>query len=192
MMHKTLFRWTTTLGAILLAVPLLAVADAGSSAAKPHSDADLIRIAVSAAPAAVGKHATVVAMEADGTMRTLRKGTNGFTCMAGNLELPGPDAMCTDGAAMAWMHAYMEKKAPPTRVGLAYMLAGGTDTSNTDPFAPAPAKGGKWVRTGPHVMILGADKAFYEQYPKGADPDTSVPYVMWAGTPYEHLMAPTR
>ena len=25
-----------------------------------------------------------------------------------------------------------------------------------------------------------------------ADPDTSQPYVMWAGTPYEHLMIPVR
>jgi hypothetical protein len=191
-MQATPVRWLVALGATLLAIPLLAVADTDNKVAKPASDAELIKIALSAAPAAVARHATVVRMDADGAMRTLRKGTNGFTCTPGNLELPGPDAMCADAAAMAWMHAYMDKKAPPSRVGLAYMLAGGTDTSNTDAFAQAPAKGGKWVRTGPHVMILGADKAFYLQYPNGADPDTSVPYVMWAGTPYEHLMAPTR
>ena len=34
--------------------------------------------------------------------------------------------------------------------------------------------------------------AFYDSYPHGADPDTSVPYVMWAGTPYQHLMAPVK
>ena len=27
-------------------------------------------------------------------------------------------------------------------------------------------------------------------YPSGGKPDTSVPYVMWAGTPYAHLMVP--
>jgi len=31
-----------------------------------------------------------------------------------------------------------------------------------------------------------------DTYPKGADPDTKIPYVMWAGTPYQHLMAPVR
>jgi len=31
---------------------------------------------------------------------------------------------------------------------------------------------------------------FYDTYPKSADPDTKTPYVMWAGTPYQHLMAP--
>ena len=191
-MLRTRCRWATTLGVALLAAPLVATADPARPATKPPADAELIRIALSAAPAGIARQAAVVTMEADGTMRTLRKGSNGFTCMPGNLEVPGPDAMCADGAAMAWMHAYMDKKAPPSRVGLAYMLAGGTDTSNTDAFAQAPPKIGKWIRTGPHVMIVGADKAFYEQYPKGADPDTSVPYVMWAGTPYEHLMAPTK
>jgi hypothetical protein len=41
-------------------------------------------------------------------------------------------------------------------------------------------------------MIVGADASFYDSYPKGADPDTKSPYVMWAGTPYQHLMAPIR
>ena len=29
-------------------------------------------------------------------------------------------------------------------------------------------------------------------YFASADPDTSVPYVMWAGTPYQHLMVPVK
>jgi hypothetical protein len=29
-------------------------------------------------------------------------------------------------------------------------------------------------------------------YPEDADPDTSVPYVMWSGTPYAHLMIPVQ
>jgi hypothetical protein len=41
-------------------------------------------------------------------------------------------------------------------------------------------------------MILGADAAFYDSYPKSPDPDTTAPYVMWAGTPYQHLMAPVK
>ncbi len=41
-------------------------------------------------------------------------------------------------------------------------------------------------------MIVGADPSFYDLYLKSADPDTSGPYVMWAGTPYQHLMAPVR
>src|SRR6202035_5418795 len=73
-----------------------------------------------------------------------------------------------------------------------YMLEGGTDASNTDAYAEKPTAENHSVKTGPHVMIVGADSSFYDQYPKAADPDTSVPYIMWAGTPYQHLMAPVK
>ncbi|MBS0394396.1 MAG: hypothetical protein JSR54_07185 [Proteobacteria bacterium] len=167
---------------------------AKAPAPKPApSDAELIKSAMRAAPAAVARHATIVAMEASGGMRTLRKGTNGFTCMPDNPATPGPDPMCMDGAAMEWVHAWVAHKPPPAgRVGLMYMLEGGTDASNTDPYADKPAPQNHWVSTGPHLMIVGADAAFYDQYPKAADPDTHVPYVMWAGTPYQHLMAPVK
>jgi len=72
------------------------------------------------------------------------------------------------------------------------MLEGGTDASNTDPYAEKPSTGNHWIKTGPHIMVVGADKSFYDQYPKAAEPDTSAPYVMWAGTPYQHLMVPVK
>ena len=167
--------------------------EAAPAAKKGPSDAQLIASAMKAAPAKVAKDATVIAMEADGSMRTLRKGTNGFTCMADSPETPGPDPMCMDAAAMEWAKAWMAHKDPPAgKVGFMYMLAGGTDASNTDPFAKGPTATNHWIKTGPHVMVVGADAAFYDAYPKSPDPDTSVPYVMWAGTPYQHLMAPVR
>ena len=167
--------------------------EAAPAAKKGPSDAQLIASAMKAAPAKVSKDATVIAMEADGSMRTVRKGTNGFTCMADNPSTPGPDPMCLDAAAMEWAKAWMSHKDPPAgKVGFMYMLAGGTDASNTDPFAKGPTSTNHWVKTGPHVMIVGADAAFYDAYPKSPDPDTSVPYVMWAGTPYQHLMAPVK
>jgi hypothetical protein len=175
----------------VLGLPLAATADDAKATAKPTtSDAQLIKSAMMAAPAAVAKNATIVAMEADGKMRTLRKGTNGFTCMPDNPETPGPDPMCMDANGMEWAHAMMSHKTPPNKVGFMYMLAGGTDASNTDPYATTPSKADHWIKTGRHVMIVGADASFYAQYPSGPDPDTSVPYVMWAGTPYQHLMAP--
>lgn len=80
----------------------------------------------------------------------------------------------------------------PGKVGFMYMLAGGTDASNTDPNAAKPQFGNHWIKTGAHVVVVGADPSFYDQYPKSADSDTTVPYVMWAGTPYQHLMAPVK
>ncbi len=179
-----------------LAIPLamLGIAGAATAAdkAKQPSDKDLIASAISAAPAAVSKDATIVAMDDKGGMRVLRKGTNGWTCMPDDPNTPGPDPMCADANAMEHLSAMMEKKAPPTgKVGFMYMLKGGVDASNTDPYATKPADG-KWIKTGPHIMIIGADASFYAQYPKGEKPDTSRPYVMWSGTPYQHLMAPVK
>lgn len=160
---------------------------------KGPSDAQMIASAMKAAPAEVAKDVTVVATGADGKMRTLREGHNGFTCMPDNPETPGPDAMCMDQNGMEWVMAYMGHKTPPPgKTALIYMLAGGTDASNTDPYATKPAAENHWIKTGPHVMIVGADTSFYDQYPKNPDPDTKQPYVMWAGTPYQHLMVPVK
>lgn len=182
------------LGVASFSLTLLAAADTSKPAEKAAStDADLIKSAMSAAPASVGKHATIVAMEAGGKMRTLRKGTNGFTCMPDNPATPGPDPMCMDANAMEWVHAWVAHKPPPAgKVGMMYMLEGGTDASNTDPYAEKPTAENHWIKTGPHVMVVGADSSFYDQYPKAADPDTSTPYIMWPGTPYQHLMAPVK
>jgi len=151
---------------------------------------DPVASAESAAPAAVSKAAAVIQMNADGSMKEVRKGTNGFTCIPDAPDTPGPDPMCFDANGMDWVMAWAGHKAPPTdKAGVMYMLAGGTDASNTDPYAKAPTGGGDWIHTGPHMMIVGST-ATLKGYPSGANPDTKAPYVMWAGTPYAHLMVP--
>lgn len=170
----------------------LMVAAALPATANP-ADAQMIASAERAAPARVAKDATIVAMDANGKMRTLRQGHNGFTCIPDDPHTPGPDPMCMDKNAFEWVGAMVAHKPPPTgKIGVMYMLAGGTDASNTDPYAAKPDASNHWIKTGPHLMIVGADQAFYDQYPKGADPDTAMPYVMWAGTPYHHLMVPVK
>ncbi len=150
---------------------------ASSGAASSAADKKAITSAMTAAPKKVAAAATIVAVGTDGKMRTLRKGNNGFTCMPDNPTTPGPDPMCMDQAALEWAEAWMGHK-PPTvgKVGFMYMLAGGTDASNVDPYA----------------MIVGAEARFYDMYPKHKQPDTALPYVMWSGTPYQHLMIPVK
>ena len=98
--------------------------------------------------------------------------------------------MCFDANAAKWADAWIHHKPPPAGVaGVMYMLEGGTDASNIDPYATKPTADNDWVKTGPHVMIVGS-KEILAGHPSGAKPDTSVPYVMWAGTPYAHLMVP--
>jgi hypothetical protein len=71
-----------------------------------------------------------------------------------------------------------------------YMLRGDNGASNTDPYATRQTADNHWVQTGPHVMIVGAAAKAMTGYAKSPDADPTKPYVMWAGTPYEHLMIP--
>jgi hypothetical protein len=97
--------------------------------------------------------------------------------------------MCVDGQFLKWAGAWMSHaKVGITSFGVAYMLQGGTDASNTDPFKMKPDSGQGWVDTGPHVMVvvpnLGALAGLSTDYKAGG------PYVMWQGTPYAHVMVP--
>lgn len=182
--------WTWAADPPAKGAPAMQHAAAADGKAVP-TDEEMIASAMKAAPKKVAENATIVVPDPKGGMRTLRKGTNGFTCMPDNPETPGPDPMCWDKNSSDWMDAYLNHKpAPAGKVGLMYMLSGGTDASNTDPYATKPSASNHWIKTGPHIMIVGADAGFYDSYPKNADPDTKSPYVMWAGTPYQHLMAP--
>lgn len=154
------------------------------------TSSDPVTSAESAAPAAIAHDASVITLDAKGAMTTVRKGTNGWTCMPDAPDTPGPDPMCFDANAGKWVDAWVHHKPPPAgTIGLMYMLEGGTDASNTDPYATKPTAENNWVKTGPHIMVVGS-KDILSGHPSGAKPDTSVPYVMWAGTPYAHLMIP--
>jgi hypothetical protein len=157
---------------------------AANTPQKQTSDSEYIAQALSAAPEAVAKGAAVVRMEENGSMRTLRAGKNEFTCM-----IMGTDKMCNDRNSMEFINAMMKKQPPPDKVGISYMLAGDHGASNTDPFAMGKKADNHWIVTGPHIMVFGPpSKAL--GYTEAPDPDPNKPYMMWAGTPYEHAMIP--
>lgn len=173
-----------TVAALLAAGSLIALRGAAAD------DAATIKSAESAAPPAIASGAAIHTMDEKGAMTTLREGTNGFWCMPDNPVSPGPDPMCGDANSMEWLTALVEKKDPPKgKVGFMYMLAGGSDGSNTDPYASKPEEGNNWISTGPHVMVVNAMDQM-QGYPTDPKPDTTQPYVMWSGTPYAHLMIP--
>ena len=167
------------------AIALTAIPVVASAQGSPVSDSDYLARVMTAAPASVVKGATIVRMGDNGTMRTLQTGNNGFTCM-----IAGPDAsMCADKNALAWLKAFITHTTPPPGVGLVYMLGGDKGASNTDPTATAQTATNHWVVTGAHVMLVGTGVKSMG-YPMTADADPSKPYVMWADTPYAHLMIP--
>jgi hypothetical protein len=165
-------------------IGLAATADAQQHAMV--SDDQLLALLDTAAPRHVVEHATILNMGADGKMRVVREGTNGYTCMD-----PGGAPMCADKAAMEWAQAWQSHGPAPQKLGFIYMLRGDNGASNTDPYAKGESPDNNWIKTGPHVMIVGADaKPMLEAYPRDAKADPNRPYVMWPGTPYEHLMLP--
>jgi hypothetical protein len=157
----------------------------------PTTDEGKIASAMSAGPEAVTRDATIVDMDAKMNMRTLRQGTNGWTCLPDMPTSPGADPMCLDKNGMEWAAAWMSHKEPPkNKMAIGYMLAGGSDASNEDPFAEKPHEGSAWVETGPHLMVLNIGDHF-AGYPTSSE-NTKVPYVMYGKTPYAHLMVPVK
>jgi hypothetical protein len=151
-----------------------------------------IQNAMSAAPHAIAKNATIVdhAGKEGGEMAVLRKGSNDWTCLPDDPATPANDPMCLDKNAMDWAKAWKTHAEPKLNsAGLGYMLQGGGSPSNTDPFATAPPEGKKWLQEPPHLMLFGVklDPTVYS-----TDPNSGGPWIMWSGTPYEHLMIPAK
>jgi hypothetical protein len=170
--------------AILTAVLLLlAVPSIGST----QDNSAKIASAMSAAPESVNKNATV--MDWDNTV--LREGNNGWTCFPDRLDTPGTDPMCLDEPWMNWADAWMNKTEPTyDQVGIAYMLAGGSPGSNTDPYAEGPTADNEWISEGgPHLMMVVPDPSVLSDMP--TDAGNGGPWVMWRDTPYVHVMIPS-
>lgn len=145
-----------------------------------------IKSAESAGPSSVSKHATIM----DWNKKVLRKGTNGWTCLPDNPDTKGSDPWCVNEPWLGFLDALKAKKNPTyTQVGVAYMLAGDTPVSNTDPYATAPKPGDDWVDgLGGHVMILVPNVQALKNI--STNSKNGGPWVMWPDTPYAHLMVP--
>ena len=117
--------------------------------APSKNDAELITNAISAAPAAISKDATVVLVESGGKLRTLRQGQGAFTCIPDDPNTPGHDPICLDRNGLKWFKALLAHESPPEgKVWVGYMLKGSSDPSIDDPYATSPPAGKKWVQSG--------------------------------------------
>ena len=159
---------------------------------KMMTPAEKITNAMSAAPSSISGKATILdwpSQEGD-KLAVLRAGTNGWSCLPDMPDSEGNDPMCLDEPWMQWADAYFAKKPPVvSRVGVGYMTApGGGWASNTDPYAMTKTADNHWGYHKPHVMIVVPDVKSLEGM--STDPNNGGPYVMFAGTPYAHIMAP--
>ena len=164
---------------------------------KDHTSADWqIEAYSTAAPDFIGKFATVIG--SDGSV--LRQGSNGWICQSANPR-PVPEtgwgsaheamAACHDGEGMKWMMGYMAGKAPVLeRDTFMWMLHGdmGEDNTTAGVLNKEDSAPGQWIESGPHLMLMPKDPSSLAKYP--TDFTTGAPYVMFANTPYAHLMIP--
>jgi hypothetical protein len=101
-------RITVVLSATLLSILACPALDASAQGSK--GDEELIANAISAAPEAVAQDAAVVAVDAQGQMRTLREGTNNFTCVPDDFANPEHDPVCVDENGLEWLKGLIAKK----------------------------------------------------------------------------------
>lgn len=93
-----------------------------------------------AAPEAMAKDASMCDWpEKEGLESPLpRKGVSQWTYFPDYSVSPGNDPICLDAVSTEWVKAWIAKKPPQFKQpGIAYMLQGGSDPSNDDPFAQA-------------------------------------------------------
>ena len=158
----------------------------GTSNAAP---AEKIPDSMAAGPASVTTRAAVMDWPAvkGGSPALLRAGTNGWICYPRSSKAID-NAMCLDPVFQQWMNAIRTKTSPRiTRIGIAYLLAGGFIGSARDPFATGPTDTNDWGRDGPMIMVISPDPSLYAGLPTRR---SAGPYVMFAGTPYAHIMVP--
>ena len=164
--------------------------------AAPTSNDDKIKNAESAAPDSIAKAATIMDWPATegGKPTQLRAGTNGWACYPSSPNpsgAVGQDPMCLDPQFQKWAEAYMSKGTPKlSAIGVGYMLQGDRGASISDPYAEASKKPADWVTAGPHIMVAAPNSSALSSLP--GKPSGGVPWVMWKGTPYAHIMVPVK
>ena len=166
----------------------------------PHTSAEWKIWALStAAPSFIAAKCTVI--DSDGKT-VLRKGTNGWTAMAGNPRgMSDPEngwkdpheamPMVMDAQAMKWAMAYMSGTKPELDYdGWMYMLHGDMGEDNTKQLVlkKEDAADGHWIESGAHLMLMPKDPASLKG--QTTDFNSGGPYIMFEGTGYDHLMIP--
>jgi hypothetical protein len=168
----------------------LARSELAAGQATPDAQAK-IADAMRAGPSAIAENATILdyAMDDAGKFVVLREGSSDWFCFPDTPGGPIDDPTCYDATWLEFLYAFVAGEEPNVTVpGIAYMLQGGSDASNTDPFATEPAAGEEWVISPPHIMLLLPEDI--DQTVFSTDHDSGGPFIMFAGTPYEHIMMP--
>lgn len=174
---------------VALALAMPATAATQMTGAPKATTAEKIRSAMRGGPAQIAANATIMdwPVARGGKPVQLRAGTNAWVCYPRSRK-DVDNAMCFDPTFQKWLDAYRSRTTPQlSGIGIAYLLAGGFTGSARDPFATEKTATNDWGHDGPGLMVIAPDSALYAGLPtKRSDG----PYIMFAGTPYAHIMVP--
>jgi hypothetical protein len=171
-------------GLLMVGVMMCRIASAQTKDSKDEAKEAKIARAMAAGPPAIAKDARIVDQDEHGTETVLREGSNGFTCFPGHPGAVGDDAQCMNAAALRWQRDFLALKSKPTNTepGIVYMLSGATDWSASDPNATS----GNPIKEPPHWMIMWPFDPKSSGF--GTEPKQTGAWIMYAGTPWAHLM----
>lgn len=152
------------------------------------TDEELIKTALSAAPSHISDNATIVQVDKAGKIRTLRQGTNEFTCLPDISAQETPDPFCGDKNAVDWLLSSVRGEPRPanTDAGIGYMAKGGFHWERDGQVVMPDEPGARRVKEPPHWMVFFPPDTDISSFP--VRPGKFGAYVMYEGTPYAHLM----
>ena len=154
-----------------------------------QSDSAYIRHAMSGAPKSISADAAIARIEKDGKVTSIRDGKNGFTC--GTLDDGGNSPVCADQAGWDFLvSAFTGQDKPRSdKPGIAYMMQGGRHwESKSGDIVMTHDNGAHMAKEPPHWMLLSRFDPETSGLPTHPDPKGVGTYIMFAGTPYAHLM----
>ena len=148
--------------------------------------ADPMRSARSAAPSSISANATIM----DWNLNVVSQGANEWTCLPDRPDTVGNDPWCVTEPWLGFLEAHRNGTDPTyTEIGFAYMMQGDTPVSNADPFAVEETGPEDWITDlGPHLMMVVPHRELLASM--STDHLNGGPWVMWADTPYAHIMIP--
>jgi hypothetical protein len=152
-----------------------------------ETEVEFIKAVEEGAPRWISAQAAIARLEPSGATAIVRPGTNGFTCtlMADESHTPA----CGNALGFKWLvAATAHKPVPPAGgMGVVYMAKGSTHYETPEgEIVMAPSAQTKSVREPPHWMLLTPLDPAATGIP--TRPNAGGAYIMFAGTPYAHLM----
>ena len=171
---------------ILLLLPAALFAQGQPPGQTKETEAEFIKAAEAGAPDRISAQATILRMEPNGKTTVVRQGSNGFSCFLVPDEIHTPT--CTDQKGLSWFTSFASNQPKPsTTGGVGYMAKGSEHYEGEDGrIVMHPGTGTKTVKEPPHWMVLTPMDSATSGIP--TRPNAGGSYIMFAGTPYAHLM----